>query len=209
MLHPAIRVLCLCAAAAQLPALPLAVLLVASVLLLILHRSSRLWRDLWRLRWMLLAILILYAGFTPGDALWPALPGISRDGLLEGTRRAMVLVLVLQLVILLMETTPLPQLCAGLLLLARPFAFFGLPAAAFARRLALALGEVTRAQEAVALARRGAATNLFVGAAELVMQIERSDIADAALEIPALRSPPWWQWLLPLALLMVLWMIAR
>ena len=52
---------------------------------------DRLRAGLLRLRWLLLAIFVLYVGCTRGEPLIAALPGLSREGFAEGTRRALVL----------------------------------------------------------------------------------------------------------------------
>ena len=207
-MHPAIRLLCLAALAFELPGLPLPALLIGSAGLMLMHFTPALLAGLWRLRWMLLAILVLYGGFTPGEPLLPQLPGLSREGLLEGARRALVLVGLLQLVEWLLARTPLPQLCAGLKLLAQPLELIGLPAASFARRLGLALGQVAPARISIDGARGKG--NLFDTAAALVLRIESGAAAQSAmLEVQEIGLPRFWEWLLPPALLLALLELAR
>ena len=191
--------------------MPLPVLLAASgVTLLVTLRLSAVLRNLWRLRWMLLAIVLLYAAFTPGDPWSASLPGLSREGLVEGLRRGFVLITLLQLVDALLAQVSVPQLCAGLELILRPFQVLGLPSSVFARRLGLTLGGVAQAQAHLDQARLGQARLSFDAAARLVCTIENAAVAaDSNLQQQVLPLPPLWQWLLPPALLIAGMVLAR
>lgn len=205
--HPGIRILCLLLLAAGLPPRPLLDLLLLSFLLALGYAACAprafqlLARGVWRLRWLLGAILVLYWGFTPGEPLLAWAPGLSREGILEGTRRALVLLCLLAAVYLLMATTPLPRLLLGLRWLLRPLALLGLDADRFSLRLALALEAATQTGQTLAPAARSR-EQVLDAAASLVLRIENAAATPApAWSLPPEAAPRWWEWLLPLALL--------
>lgn len=113
-------------------------LVLGAALWLARARTLRLLR---RVRVLMIAIAVLFAWFTPGEAVfadWPRLSP-SREGvqlaLLHGGRLAVVVCAVA----LLLERLPLARLVAGLYALGRPLALFGLSSARFAVRLLLVL----------------------------------------------------------------------
>ncbi|MFN2310189.1 MAG: hypothetical protein ABR553_10745, partial [Gammaproteobacteria bacterium] len=83
------------------------VILVLGVLLIHRQRMGFDWRALlgmlYRIRWLLLAILVLYGWFTPGTAWLPALGGWSpvQEGLYQGLLRAAALLCIVAAVYLL------------------------------------------------------------------------------------------------------------
>ncbi len=101
-----------------------------------------------RVRWLLLAILILYGWFTPGAALIPAWAPYSPslEGLQQGLLRAAVLLAIVAAVYLLITTTPRGDLVAGLLWCGRPLRRLGVDDQRFAVRLVLALEAVPEVQ---------------------------------------------------------------
>ena len=101
-----------------------------------------------RVRWLLLAILILYGWFTPGTALIPAWAPYSPslEGLQQGLLRAAVLLAIVAAVYLLITTTPRGDLVAGLLWCGRPLRRLGVDDQRFAVRLVLALEAVPEVQ---------------------------------------------------------------
>lgn len=101
-------------------------------------RSFRLVR---RVRFLVLAILVLFAGFTPGDALWPAFPSLSpsREGMTLAAEHAGRLLAVVLCVALLLERLSVNRLVSGLYALLQPFDRVGLPRARLAVRLMLVL----------------------------------------------------------------------
>lgn len=211
-MNPLTRILCLMVLAALLPGLSLlALALIAALLLLsycLLARTQlpRLAYGLLRLRWLFLAIFVLYVGYTPGEPWFERLPGLSREGLHEGTRRALVLFDLLIAVYLLLAATPLSALVQGLNRALWPLRGLGLDTAAFARRLALALGQVGDLQDRVEGLRREGHGVLDV-ATGLVREIEQ--FAATASPVPTVLdpgpAPQLWEWLLPLLLALLLW----
>lgn len=201
-LHPAIRVLLLVVVAAALPAqdvLTLSIWLLLTVAALYLAGVSALHKlrvGIWRLRWLLLAIGVAYLGFTPGTPVLPAMPGISREGLVEGLRRALVLVDVLALVYLLLAHTPMHELLVALRTLAKPLRVLGVDPQRVGLRLALTMDAVGAMQERLR-ASRSEAGSLWQRAAGLIADIETRADMPQAVTLPALPMPRGWQWLLP------------
>lgn len=184
------------------------------------YRAFDIWmllRMLRRVRWLLLAILILYGWFTPGIALVPALGHFSPTlaGVQQGLLRVAALLAIVAAVYLLLATTPRGELIAGLLWYGRPLRRLGVDDTRFAVRLVLALEAVPRVQ---ALARaalmanpHGASRMQRLGrAATAVFQatLARAEQSTGALAVPDPQPVPPWQWSLPV-LLAVLLIAAR
>lgn len=210
-LHPLIRILCLLVLAAALPSLALTVLaLVMAALLLVLMRSPgglTRWRQgLWRLKWLFLALFVLYLGYTPGDPLITALPGLSAEGLHEAARRATILAILLAAVQALLAATSTPHLVEALRQLLRPLRRLGLEGDRFALRLALVLAQVGSMQARVA-ALRGSAGGPLAAAATLIADLERgpSDDEESVPVATRLAPPRILEFLLPLTLAAVMW----
>lgn len=210
-LHPAIRLLLLLAVAAGLPTMSLPALTVLAVLFLAAYRLHagdalrRLVRGLSHLRWLLLAIFVLYGAFTPGTPLLAQLPGLSVEGLGEGARRALILVNLLILVYWLLAVTPTAELLLAIELLLRPLRPLGLDARRVGLRLALAL-ETVEGLRARTRAPAAPGAGLLDRAAAVVGEIEAAaaDPAAAPVDLPEQRWPRWWEWALPLIVLLVL-----
>lgn len=208
--HPLIRLLLLLVFAGLLPWLELPLLGGAALLLLAvcLFRPRVLadsLRALRRLRWLLLAIAVLYLWFTPGTPLvagagdW--LP--TREGVWLALRRCGVLVLMLTAVYLVMQTTPRPALTAALVQLASVVRLLGFRPEPFARRLVAALDAVPGMQALVGEMRsRRKEEGLLAAAAGVISAVEFAARQESTTpEPPRVGAPPWWQWLLPLLLL--------
>jgi len=65
-------------------------------------------RMLKRLRWLLLAIFLVYGWWTPGISLWPAAGALSPtiEGLYLGMLRVLALIAIIAAVHLLLQSTP-------------------------------------------------------------------------------------------------------
>ncbi|AHK78787.1 hypothetical protein M911_05945 [Ectothiorhodospira haloalkaliphila] len=99
-----------------------------------------------RLKWFFLSIILVFGWFTPGTPLLALAPELSpsREGLLLGLQRSLVLVLAVGAVVWLLETTRRDDLVKGLLWLTRPLAILGFPRERFAVRLVLTLEALPR-----------------------------------------------------------------
>jgi energy-coupling factor transporter transmembrane protein EcfT len=105
-------------------------------------------RLLARIRVLLLAILVLFAWFTPGEAVfmdWPRL-GPSREGLSLALTHGCRLAALVCWVAALLGRMSAERLVSGLYALARPCGAFGLSAERFALRLLLVLRYASAAQ---------------------------------------------------------------
>jgi len=212
-LHPAIRVLLVLVLAAfssqaSLPALGVwAVLLLSTYLITVGHDHTavaRLRNGITRLRWLLLAIFVLYAGFTPGTPVVEAAPGISREGLLEGLRRALVLIDLLVMVYLLLAVTPIHELVAAIHTLVRPLKPLGIDPQRVGLRLALALDQVNQMHARL----RGEARapgSWAQRAADLIRDIEHdAEHAHRQWTLTPVATARWWEWTVPVFLLALL-----
>lgn len=157
-MHPVIRVASLLLLAGTLPfASPLALLVVAGALLVAYLAFAAAYfpawlNAVWRIRWLLFAILILYLWFTPGQPVFvhPHINAPSWQGMQLGVFRCAVLLLLLGAVQLLLGGLQRDQLVAALIWLTRPLAALGVNTTVFARRLALCLEWVPTAQATMA-----------------------------------------------------------
>jgi hypothetical protein len=107
-------------------------------------------RLLRRVRFLLLAIVVLFAWFTPGEALlvgWPQLSP-SREGALLALEHAARLAGVVCAVALLLEALPSERLVGGMHALCSPLALLGVSPERLALRLLLVLRYVERADAA-------------------------------------------------------------
>jgi AcrR family transcriptional regulator len=170
--------------------------------------------SLYRTRWLFLSLFVVYAWFTPGQALvstqvsamnaW--LP--SREGLFAGASRALSLALIIMAAQLLLRSTTQSQLLSALLWLTRPLRLFGLPHDRFAVRLMLSiecLGEV-RALVSAALAEHRGRARAFGAIGGFAADVFRQVVDSAhrtpvrTISLPAQFAPPLHHWLYPLTL---------
>lgn len=142
MLHPAVRLLAWCAAAAVVQLLDgyaLAGAVAAAVVAAVAASPGRFRRLLKRSRWLLLAIAILFAWSTPGVLLVPDAGNWSptTDGVLLGLVHAARLVTLVAALAVLLETTPKEDLVGAIYALTAPLAAIGMSRARLAVRLML------------------------------------------------------------------------
>lgn len=213
--HPLIRVVALLLFTTGM-ALARPVLLAAgSGLLLLLYllagfpRMDVLLLMLKRLRWLLLAIFVVYGWWTPGAAALPALGSWSPSGtgLYAGLLRGWALAAIVAAVHLLLQLTPRAQLLPAVMQLLRPVCGHTLRER-LAVRSVLSIEAVALVQPVVSASleqqrlRPGRLAALGEAARCIYEQVlERAAEADtAAIEIAELTAPPLWQWLIPLVL---------
>lgn len=121
--------------------LPLTAALCLSAILGAVFAPQRSLRLVRRVRFIVIAIVILFAGFTPGEALfvdWPRLSP-SREGVWLAYEHAARVLVVVLLVSLLLERMPPPRLIGAIHALMRPFGVIGFPADRVAVRTLLVL----------------------------------------------------------------------
>jgi len=175
--HPAVQILVwalLALLAQRLP--PLALLMLNAVLLGIALRlcARQLLSLLRRTRWVLIALLVIYAYTTPGAALFPALDAASptREGILDGLLQLGRLLSVLSGLAILLELLPQARLISGLYTLAYPLRWFGLSRERIAVRLALTLEYAETAMRETASDWRATVSNALQPAATGATHIE-------------------------------------
>lgn len=226
ILAPSIRILSLLVLASGLASGHPRVLVTGGVILLLTgsaalvhHRDfewSGLLRMMRRVRWLLLAMMILYGWFTPGDPLVPILGAWSPSlaGVLQGLLRVAALVAIVVAVYLLLMTTPRGDLVGGLLWFGRPLRRLGVDDRRFAVRLVLALEAVPQVQ---GLARAALETDVGASrmqrlgqAASRVLQavLEQADAQCGTIQVPDTQPVPGWQWLIPLLMAALLVVVA-
>lgn len=129
------------AAVQLLPSAALGVAVAACALAAAVFARARTWRLVRRIRVLLIAIAILFAWFTPGEAAlldWPRL-GPTREGLALAALHAGRLLAVVCAVGILLERLPLARLVGGLYALSRPLRLVGVAPERLALRLLLVL----------------------------------------------------------------------
>lgn len=212
-MHPAARVLIVLVLASALPSMSLGALALLGAVAVAFHfrfapdSLDRLRAGLSRLRWLMLAILVLYVGFTPGDPLFPSLPGISREGVAEGLRRSLVLIDLLLLVYLLLALTPMTELAGAVCLLLTPLRPLGVDPRRVGLRIALALESVADVDARLRAAVRGPGgpSSGWERAAALIDRIEmEADQPGLPMLLHEKGRPRAWEWLVPLALAVIL-----
>lgn len=162
-----------------------------------------------RLRWLLLAILLVYGWWTPGDSLWPGIAALSPtiDGLFLGLLRIMALLAIVTAVHLLLQSTSREQLLPAIMQLIRPLTTQRMRERIAVRTL-LSIEAVTQVQSIASdvLREHPVTTRKFTNIARssrLLYKnvLDRAALAgDTLIEVNELASPPWWQWIIPLAL---------
>ena len=159
-----------------------------------------------RLRWLLLSMFIIYLWFTPGIPLWPEFSSWSpsREGVIMGLHRVVILLLLVSAVSLLLQSTPRTQMVAALLWLLRPLALFGFPHERFAVRVVLTMEAVVELQEMerpVSIATQSLSQRVAAASAQMVDLFDQvtqhaHSLPCHTIEVPILKPPSWLQWLL-------------
>ena len=212
MLHPLIRVLVLLVFIAATATARPVILLAAALLLAVSYAAAGnrnpavLGRMILRLRWLFIAILLVYGWWTPGEPLLPAAGSFSpvREGLYTGLLRVAALLLIVSAVNLLVSSTGRGQLLAALYALTSPILTHE-RRERFAVRLLLTLEAVPRVQQMLAdCHRQQPAGNSrlqrlagSVGKAYTTILETAAGSAGTTVEFDEPGSPPLYQWLLP------------
>jgi hypothetical protein len=219
--HPLIRVVALLVFIAGLALARPTLLGAGFVLLLLLYRLTGfpapriLLRMIVRLRWLLVAILLVYGWSTPGAGLLPAISAWSPtvEGLSLGLLRILSLVMIVAAVHLLMQVTTRKQLLPAIMQLIHPVTTVT-ARERLAVRILLSIEAVTQVQSLVSetLTRQPLKNHrlstLGVAAQTLYMSVlNKAALAgENVIEIVEPESPPLWQWLVPVALSAVIYM---
>lgn len=167
-----------------------------------------------RLRWLLLAIVLVYGWWTPGISLWPAFGSWSptTEGLIAGFLRMLSLVLIVAAVHLLLQLTGRSELLPAIMQLIRPVTTHT-ARERLAVRILLSIEAVTRVQSLVSDTLKNHPLNSrnLSGLGTAARELYRAVLDQAArsgtdvIEVVELESPPLWQWLIPLVLCAVIY----
>jgi len=159
-----------------------------------------------RLRWLFLSLLILHLWFSTGQLSW--IPEISN--VFIAIERVGTLILIVLAAHLLVKTTSISNSIAALQWWLMPLKKIGFPSEKFTVRLALILDIVDSIEKISIQSKTVGTTNPFEKIAHkisvLFIQVfERAENAPLIeIEIMPLQSPPFWQWLYPLILLLLI-----
>lgn len=214
-MHPLIRVVALLVFVTGL-ALARPVLLSAGIgLLLLLNLLTSfpdprgLLRMVLRLRWLLLAILLVYGWWTPGLSLFPAIGSWSptTEGLIVGLLRILSLVLIVAAVHLLLQVTTRKELLPAIIQLISPVTTQA-GRERLAVRILLSVEAVTHVQSLISdTLKTHPLYNRKLSTLGVAAQVLYKAVLDKAaqtgvdvIDVIELKSPPLWQWLIPLAL---------
>lgn len=145
-------------AALAIPGLPFFMLIVFAVsalfILLAMRRSPHVL--IWRMRWLVLVLVLGYAYNLPGEALLASAGewSPSREGLMHGASQALRLLIMLAWLDILVLSLAGESLLTGLYSLARPLARIGLSPDRLALRLGLTLRAIERLERGTGNFRR-------------------------------------------------------
>lgn len=161
---------------------------------------------LWRMRWFFLSILLVYLWLSPGPLTWMSA--------WHGAYRVLVLVLMVFAVHALLSLSSRNELVSAIYCLAWPLSLLGISRQRLAVRVALVLEYVPRVQQ-ICLERepalgdgriaRAANTSVALYAATLA---QASSSTPHELELDVSAAPSRREWMLPLALVVLLLFIA-
>ena len=225
-MHPCIRIICYLVGAVALAAGQFCTLIAVAVLLLLYalhggHREAFAQSGfmLYRLRWLFLSLWVLYAGFTPGQALIPAWGDWSPtlEGIEQGLFRTAVLVCLIIGVQLLITGTRRDELLNAIVWLSRPLRVVGVHSERLALRMVLVMEAVPAVQSLLTEpAHRPAEAPTRLGrlsarAAQLFSDVlERAEHAPPqSMPLVTGLAPPVWQWLIPLVVALGLGWLPR
>ena len=143
-MHPSLRILLLLllAIAIQFMKLQSLAIIGGALLAMALYWHIELLRKImYRSRWLMLTLLLVYAYTTPGEYIraWDPVFAPTYEGLHEGMLQAGRLTMMLAALALLLGTTHRPELMAGIYFLIKPLGVIGVPVDRFTARLWLTM----------------------------------------------------------------------
>jgi len=143
-MHPSVRIVLLVLLAVTVQFMTLQALLIAGsalVAMALYWHVGLLRKILYRSRWLMMTLLLIYAFATPGEYVrgWDAGIAPTYEGLREGLLQAGRLAVMLTALALLLGTTQRSALMAGIYRLLLPLQSLGVPAGKFTARLWLTL----------------------------------------------------------------------
>lgn len=170
---------------------------------------ARLLQMILRLRWLLLAILLVYGWWTPGNELFPFMGAWSptSEGVFTGLLRIFSLLLIVAAVHLLLQLTSRSELLPAIMQAIRPVTT-ETARTRLAVRILLTLEAVTKVQLLVSDTLKQQPLKDYrletLGLAARVLYRNVLDSADRSagevIDVPTPEMPPFWQWLIPVGL---------
>ena len=224
-MHPLIRLYSLLIFIVVLALGDLSGLLVGLLMLILLYgfggmtHLAGLWGLVRRIRWLLLSILVLYGWWTPGTALWEGFGvyGPTLEGLRQGAVRVGVLLAIVAAVHWLINATDRARLLGAVVAFTVPLRWLGIAHERLAVRILLTLETVPQVQavaarinqagtgEGARLARLAARARHLYGAV-----LDQAEAAEPGVrEVPEIGRVPAWQWMVPVAIGLLLWFGGR
>ncbi|MEK6747809.1 MAG: hypothetical protein AABY83_01215 [Pseudomonadota bacterium] len=210
-MHPVIRIVCLIALALWMASgsvVDVAVgMLMVALAYLIAQRvpQPQVWRMVWRLRMLALALLILYGWMSPVAVGWRP----DGAGLWLGVARVAGLVVLVLAVHLINLLTSAAQWLAAIYWLAYPLRWVGLSRDRLAMRMHLVMYYLNDLQDDLARRRAPSQGNIWQ---DIVARVEAGwQWGDARMAQPVsaytieVDAPPVWQWAIPLTILCMMW----
>jgi len=221
--HPLIRIVALLVFITGLALAKPALLGAAIGLLLLLYlvtgfpAPGKLLQMILRLRWLLLAMLLVYGWWTPGASLLPAIGAWSptTEGLYVGFLRVLSLLLIVTAVHLLIQVTSRRELLPAIMQLIGPVCTDS-GRERIAVRILLSLEAVPRVQSLVSQTLKKHPLNsrklstLGIAARELYSAVldRAAQVGTDVIDVIELESPPLWQWLIPATLAVTIYLAA-
>jgi len=225
-MHPVIRVFSVIVIIAFLasPVWETVLLVIVFSLGLLVFKERALLRSslkmLWRLKWLYISIFIVYGWFTPGEAVvnlqainTSYLPTV--EGLKMGSLRICVLIAIVSLISGLLQTIEKNKLVSAIMWLSRPLKIIGFNTQRFSLLLVLSLDKVLVAETTMreylqdSKQQAGLLNSASRVIAKALVNVENVAEQDRAtdINISDISAPPLWQWLLPLILATILYLL--
>lgn len=194
------------------------------LLLLVVFKGRAYWQDIarmcWRMKWLWLSLLILYGWFIPGSPVFfseliPLALIPSGEGLTTGLLRALVLLNIITAVVLIIKTSSKQGLIVSIMWLMTPFKLFKIDTGVFAARLVLTMESVTDTEAEIrqSMKKKNSSSSYLQRGietvADLLLSVEQQAKETSAIlvALPQMDMPELSQWLMPLGLFIVLYMI--
>jgi energy-coupling factor transport system permease protein len=223
-MHPVIRIATFLIVAVFLSTNNVENLITAAILLLLLfftYPSSASIKQavkiIFRLRWLFLSVLVIYGWFSTGDLLFPDWHTLSpyKQGIVHGLIRvAALMMLILSLTQLVFQLSR-NDLLGSISWYCYPVKWIGIPEQRVIARLILTINAVQELEKKwkknkqLEVDNHSKLQNLY----QRVLQLFDDVIATAehtetrTISVSVLTSPDWYQWLIPLTLFLIFWLI--
>jgi len=200
------------------------IFIIAALLIILIINGQTYWHDAWRmsvrLKWLWLSLLVLYGWFLPGSPIFlsetiPLRFIPSYEGLSLGALRALALLSIVCAVVIVIGSTKREALIVSIMWLIKPLQILKINTGHFAARLVLTLEQVTATETEIknAMAAKDIDTSMVQRGidviANLLLNIEMHASNSSLMEVslPEIDAPKMFQWLIPLALFIVLYLL--